>query len=95
MKLAFMVEFRRGHARENLQVLWGTSDANISFAGLRELLKHLGFDELIRGSHHIFTKQGVEEILHLQAKGAKAKAYQVKQVRKVILNYKLAGDDDE
>ena len=43
----------------------------------------------IHGSHHIFTKQGVEEILNLQAKGAKAKAYQVKQVRAVILKCKL------
>jgi len=54
----------------------------------------LGFDERIRGSHHIFTKDGVEEILNLQPKGVKAKPYQVKQVRGVILKYKLGGKDD-
>jgi hypothetical protein len=39
--------------------------------------------------------EGVEEILNLQPLGAKAKAYQVKQVRGIILRYKLAGESDE
>ncbi len=72
-----------------IQVLSGTSDANIPFDGLCGLLKHLGFNERIRGSHHIFTKNAVEEILNLQPKGSKSKPYQVKQVRNVILKYKL------
>jgi len=58
------------------------------------LLRRLGFDERIRGSHHIFTKDGIEEILNLQPKGANAKPYQVKQMRNVILKYKLGGDDE-
>ena len=74
-----------------LQVLRGTSDANIAFGDLCLLLRHLGFDERIRGSHHIFTQSGIQEIMNLQPKGGKAKAYQVKQVRNVILRYKLAG----
>lgn len=73
------------------QVLSGSSDANIPFDGLRGLLRGLGFDERIRGSHHIFTKTKVEEILNLQPKGRHAKAYQVKQVRTVIVKYRLAG----
>jgi hypothetical protein len=52
-------------------------------------LKALGFIERVRGSHHIFTKEGVDEIMNLQPKGAKAKLYQVKQVRNIILRYKL------
>jgi predicted RNA binding protein YcfA (HicA-like mRNA interferase family) len=76
------------------RILRGTSDANIPFAELRRLLRRLGFDERIRGSHHIFTKESVEEILNLQPKGAKAKPYQVKQVRNVILKYKLGGEDE-
>jgi hypothetical protein len=44
------------------------------------------------GSHHIFTRDGVEEILNLQPKGAKSKPYQVKQVRQIIVRYKLAGE---
>ncbi len=78
-----------------LQILRGTSDANISFEELCQLLRRLGFDERIRGSHHIFTKEGVEEILNLQPKGKHAKPYQVKQVRYVILKYRLGGQDDE
>lgn len=72
-------------------VLLGKSDANISFSALRRLLLRLGFGERIHGSHHIFTKDGVEEILNLQPKRAKCKPYQVKQVRSVILRYKLVG----
>ncbi|PYU98494.1 MAG: toxin HicA, partial [Acidobacteria bacterium] len=63
------------------QILRGTADANIPFASLRQLLRRLGFDERIRGSRHIFTKEEVEEILNLQPQGNKAKPYQVKQVR--------------
>ena len=73
------------------KILSGASDTNISFEQLCQLLIRLGFDERIRGSHHIFTKEGVEEILNLQLKQAKAKAYQVKQVREMLLKYQLGG----
>lgn len=73
----------------------GTSDGSIAFDELCQLLRHLGFDERIRGSHHIFTKHEIEEILNLQPKGGNAKAYQVRQVRTLILLYKLGGPDDE
>ena len=76
-------------------VLRGASDANVRFSDVCSLLLRLGFDERIRGDHHIFTRDGVEEILNLQPKGSKAKPYQVKQVRAVILRYHLAGGDDE
>lgn len=76
------------------RILRGASDANIPFDGMRSLLRSLGFQERIRGSHHIFTKEGVEEILNLQPKdGGKAKPYQVKQVRQVILKYRLGGQE--
>lgn len=77
------------------RVLRGTSDANIRFADLCTLLHRLGFEERIRGDHHIFTRDGVEEILNLQPRGNQAKAYQVKQVRSVIVNYGLADDSAE
>ncbi|RCJ29259.1 toxin HicA [Nostoc minutum NIES-26] len=73
------------------KILLGTSDTNISFTELCQLLRSLGFDERIRGSHHIFTQERTEEILNLQPKGSQAKAYQVKQVRAVILKYQLGG----
>jgi predicted RNA binding protein YcfA (HicA-like mRNA interferase family) len=73
------------------KILSGASDTNISFEQLCQLLIRLGFDERIRGSHHIFTKEGVEEILNLQPKQGKAKVYQVKQVREMLLKYQLGG----
>ncbi len=73
----------------------GASDANIPFNQLRHLLRRLGFVERIRGDHHIFTKSGVDEIINLQPQGSKAKPYQVKQVRGVIVKYLLSGDIDE
>ena len=71
------------------RILRGKSDANIPFDDLCQLLHHLGFDERTRGSHHIFRKPGVEERINLQRDGSKAKPYQVSQVRRVILKYKL------
>lgn len=71
------------------QVLDGRSDANIRFEDLRSLLRALGFIERTRGSHHIFRKAGIEEQINLQRDGAKAKPYQVKQVRAAILRYNL------
>jgi len=72
-------------------VLRGASDANIPFDDLRNLLLRLGFEERIRGSHHNFRKEGVEVKINLQRDDGKAKAYQVRQVRAVILRYKMGG----
>ena len=75
------------------KILQGRSDKNISFSSLRTLMKALGFDERIRGDHHIFTMNGIEEILNLQPNNSKAKSYQVKQVRNIILKYGLSTGD--
>ena len=78
-----------------LKILIGNSDVNIPFDQLRQLLRSLGFTERINGSHHIFTQSGIEDILNLQSKKGKAKAYQVKQVRNVIVKYNLGGQDED
>lgn len=72
------------------RVLSGQSDANIAFSDLLHLLEKLGFICRIKGSHHIFHQTGIEEILNLQPKGSQAKSYQVRQVRNVVLKYKLS-----
>ena len=81
------------HARLLEKILSGTADANIPFESLCHLLQRLGFQMRVRGSHHIFFCAGVEEILNLQPRGAGAKPYQVKQVRNVILKYRLSEED--
>ena len=75
------------------KILMGKSDANIPFEQLCQLLRKLGFDKRIRGSHHIFTQNRIEEILNLQPQQGKAKAYQFKQIRNLILKYKLEEND--
>lgn len=74
------------------QILRGTSDANVPFNDLRQLLTSMGFEERIRGSHHMFRRAGIVEKINLQREGNKAKVYQVRQVRTVILKYKLGGE---
>lgn len=82
------------HERVLQKILYGTSDANIAFNDLCQLLERLGFVERIRGSHHIFRKDGIEEKINLQKDGTHTKPYQVRQVRAIVLKYKLGGDDD-
>lgn len=75
------------------QVLRGRSDANIRFADLCNLLRSLGFEERTSSSHHLFVKPGVEELINLQRESGKAKPYQVRQVRKILLRYELGSED--
>ena len=49
----------------------------------------LGFNERIKGDHFIYTKENIYEIINLQPLNNKSKSYQVKQVRNIILKYKL------
>ena len=79
------------HRKTLRRVLEGRSDANITFNDLCALLQNLGFEMRIRGSRHIFRRQGVEEKVNLQRDNNKAKLY---QVRNVILRYGLGGIDD-
>ena len=76
------------------RIIQGSSDANIRFDDLRSSLTALGFAERIKGSHHILSHPDIEEILNLQPRGSFAKPYQVKQVRKVIIRYKLVPESE-
>ena len=77
-----------------LKILCGTKDKDIDFEDLCKVLINIGFDERIKGSHQIYYKEGIEEIVNIQPNGSKAKPYQVKQVRQMILKYKLGGNID-
>lgn len=70
-------------------ILMRRSDTNIPFDSLCILLKRLGFEERIKGDHHIFTRDDVEEILNIQPKEGKGKPYPVKQVRDIIIKYQI------
>ena len=75
------------------KILRGRSDASIRFTELCALLRDMGFTERIRGSHHLYRKPGIAEKINLQRDGSHAKPYQVRQVRRAILKYRLEGDD--
>ena len=74
------------------QILRGGSDQNVTFDDLTSLLVSLGFENRIKGSHHVFSKDGIEEIINIQPSGSQAKPYQVKQVRAIVVKYKLSGE---
>lgn len=78
-----------------LDILTGTRDNDISFADLQLVLDRLGFQLRTRGDHFIYTMDDVEEIINLQPRGSKAKPYQVKQARQIIIKYQLGGAANE
>ena len=85
------------HDRLLAQLLGGRADANVGFEAMCALLRRLGFQERTRGSHHVFRRAGVEELINLQRDGDKAKVYQVRQVRAVFVRYGLTtieGDEE-
>lgn len=79
-----------------LKLLSGSADQNFDFKDLVHILEQSNFNIRVKGSHHIFTKEGIEEIINLQpSAGNKSKAYQVKQVRQLLLKYKLIPNVNE
>jgi hypothetical protein len=91
---------REIHAVARIDKLWNRlqsrfGERNFAFDDLRTILLSLGFDERVRGSHHIFTRSGIEEIVNLQPAGRVAKPYQVRQVRALINRHGLLGGRDD
>jgi len=75
------------------KLLSGESDNNFDFSDLVNLLKKLGFQHRVKGSHNIFYQASIIEIINIQSlRENKAKPYQVKQIRNLILKYKLKID---
>ena len=81
------------HDKLVAQILGGRADANVGFDALRALLRHLGFEERTRGSHHVFRRAGVDALITLQRDADKANVYQVRQVRAVLVEYGLTGSE--
>ena len=72
------------------KILSATADANIRFDDVLSLMPRLGFRLRIRGSHHIFTRSGVEVLIDLQPVHGKCKPYQVRQIRDVLIKFNIA-----
>lgn len=65
---------------------------NIKFSELQLFLEQLGFNHRIKGDHFIYFQNNINEIINIQPDGNKAKLYQIKQIRKLVLKYNLGGD---
>ena len=81
------------YAKVYTHIMTRRSDSNVPFEDLCVLLMRLGFERRVRGDHHVFTMSGVEEIINIQPKNGMGKAYQVKQIRELLLKYKLRIED--
>ena len=88
-----MGNLRRSVVADDVRRAYGRSDANIAFNNLLSVLHSLGFEKRVRGDHHILWKEGIPEMINLQPIGAKAKPYQVKQVRAILSRHELGFDD--
>lgn len=74
------------------EILYNTNNQNIKFGKMVSLLERLGFQKRIRGDHHIFYMNGIEEIINIQPSGGYVKKYQVKQIKTIIQKYGLGGE---
>ena len=66
------------------------SPANARFDDVRRLAEAFGFRlARVTGSHHLFIHSGIVELLNLQEVGGQAKAYQVRQLLRLVEKYNL------
>lgn len=74
-----------------VQLLDPAAEQRVRFDDLVHVLRRLGFAERrVGGSHRVFARAGVAEIVNLQPRrDGTAKPYQVRQVRRLILSYGL------
>jgi len=69
--------------------------ANIAFRDFARLLAHLGFvRRRMVGSHHIYAHSAVPELVNVQDLAGMAKAYQVRQVWRLVERYNLRMEGD-
>ena len=71
-------------------IIEGKSDNNIKYTDFQNIIIGIGFKFMRHnGSHEIYRHNEIGERLNIQRDGSKAKAYQVRQLRNIILKYKL------
>jgi len=68
--------------------------ANVDFSDLVRLVEALGFHGIGgRGSHRIFARDDVTELINLQQEHGEAKPYQVRQLTTLVRKYDLRLED--
>ena len=75
------------------RILSGTRE--VRFAEFIALVEAFGFRlSRVNGSHHIFVRDGIRELVNLQNVGGKAKQYQIQQWLKLVERYNLTLEDE-
>lgn len=81
------------HGRKLLRRLL-TNTANVRFDDMIHLVEGFGFRlSRVRGSHHIFVRDGVPEPVNLQNVGGEAKPYQIRQFLRLVEKHNLRLED--
>lgn len=70
-------------------ILQGHKDSNIRFSDLQKIIVAMGGKERVKGDHFIYSFAEIEAIINIQPDGKMAKAYQIRQIRKFILENNL------
>ena len=69
---------------------------NIRFSEAVSVTEAFGFKlDRINGSHHIYVRSDVPELVNLQEVKGKAKPYQIRQLLKIIETNNLKMEDEE
>jgi predicted RNA binding protein YcfA (HicA-like mRNA interferase family) len=68
-----------------------TGARNFQFDEFVMLVEAFGFRlSRVQGSHHIFVRDGIPELLNLQDVKGKAKPYQIRQFLRLVERYNLS-----
>jgi len=69
---------------------------NVRFDEMVMLAEAFGFRSArVSGSHHIFVRSGVRELVNLQNVKGQAKPYQIRQFLRIVERYNLKLEDEE
>ncbi len=64
---------------------------NVRFGDFQELLEDFGFYlSRVSGSHHIYTHEGIHDIINIQNVKGQAKPYQIRQALKLVELHNLS-----
>ncbi len=77
------------------RILTGSTQ-NVAFIDMVNLVKGFGF-QLVRisGSHHIFSRAGIPDLINIQNVDGRAKPYQIRQFLRLVEKYNLTLEEQK
>lgn len=68
---------------------------NVAFADMCSLIESFGFEQVrVSGSHHVFRRADVRELVNLQDVKGQAKPYQIRQFLRLVERYALSLEEE-